>query len=268
MDYETPDGSQFSLREVSTERDGRPVYDYTSVSAYVDGSAYVGKVLSPPDEVDEADILACLEPVPTECIHPKFQEGFSSVPDFHSAKHYLKAPSFTYDDCRPGKTYVADCVLKEVSVLERLKLHPHPNIVSYLGCVVKDGRITHVCLEKYSSSLVGQSEHGLDEAQRERIFGRIKAGIAHLHSLGLAHNDINPENICIDADGEPVIIDFDACLPFGEKLIKGIGAACSSGEGHPTSNKDNDLIYGLNAIRDFLWPLDNDVIDDVGIDHD
>lgn len=261
MDYETPDGSQFSLREVWTERHGEPIFDYTSVSAYVDGSAYVGKLLCLPEEVDEADILPCLEPVPAECIHPEIREGFTIVPDFHSAKHYLKAPSFTYDDCRPGKTFVADCVLNEVSVLERLKLYPHPNIVSYLGCVVKDGRITHICLEKYPASLVSNSENGLDETQRERIFTGAKAAIVHLQSLGLAHNDINPENICMDANGEPIIVDFDACRPFGEKLTKGIYAICSSGTGTPTSNKDNDLIYGLTAIEHFLWPPDENLND-------
>ena len=266
MDYETPDGSQFSLREVWTERDGEPVFDYTSVSAYVDGSAYVGKLLHPLDDVDEADILPCLELVPTECIHPKFQEGFTIIPDFHSAKHYLKAPSFTFDDCREDKTFVADCVLNEVSVLERLKLYPHPNIVSHLGCVVKDGRITHICLEKYPASLVSASEMGLDEAQRARVFDGIRAGIVHLHSLGLAHNDINPENICIDANGEPIIVDFDACLPFGEKLIKAIGAACNFGDGPPTSNEGNDLIYGLDSIRDFLWPPKDNLNDDESVD--
>lgn len=266
MDYETPDGSQFSLREVWAERDGELVFDYTSVSAYVDGSAYVGKLLFPPNEVDEVDVLSCLEPVPTECIHPKFRDGVTLVPVFHPTKHYLKAPSFTYHDCRPGKTFVADCVLNEVSILERLKLHPHPNIGSYLGCLVKDGRITHICLEKYPTSLVSESENGFDEAQRERIFTGIRAGITHLHSLDLAHNDIGPENVCIDAGGEPIIVDFDACRPFGEKLMKGIGAACSFGEGSPASNKDNDLVYGLTAIEDFLWPPNEDLDGNEGVD--
>ena len=63
MDYETADGSQFSLREVWTDQGGTPTFAYTSVSAYVDGSAYVGKLDALPDEVDDADVLTCLEPV-------------------------------------------------------------------------------------------------------------------------------------------------------------------------------------------------------------
>ena len=252
MDYETADGSQFSLRDVWIARGGEPAFAYTSVSAYVDGSAYVGKLPTPPDEVDEVDVLTCLEPVPPDCIHPKIPHGFTIAPDFDPVKHYLKAPSYTYDDCQPGKAFVADCVLNEVTVLERLKLHPHPNIVSYLGCVVKDGRITHICLDKYPSSLVAQAEQGLEINQSERIFEGIQAGISYLHDVSLAHNDINPENICLDVKGEPIIVDFDACLPFGEKLLKGASMADDPKGGFPISSKYNDLICGIDTIKNFL----------------
>lgn len=264
MDYETSDGSQFSLREVWTEHNGELAFAYTSVSAYVDGSAYVGKLPTQPEELDDADVLTCLEPVPPECVHPIFPEGFTTAPDFDRVKHYLKAPSYTYDDCQPGKSFVADCVLNEVSVLERLQHHPHPNIVSYLGCVVKDGRITHICLEKYPSSLVAQAEQGLDNHQSQRILEGVQAGINHLHDLGLAHNDITPENICLGLNGGPIIVDFDGCLPFDEKLLKGIGIVDDPTGGFPVSSKYNDLICGMDRIQDFLdvHAKDNDNYDE------
>lgn len=46
----------------------------------------------------------------------------------------------------------------------------------------------------------------------------IRAGIQHLHSLGLIHNDINPANVMFDGDGIPVVIDFDSCRGVGEGL--------------------------------------------------
>ncbi|KAK3718049.1 hypothetical protein LTR37_005475 [Vermiconidia calcicola] len=250
MDYETLDGSQFSLRAVWTKQDGKPVFDYTTISAYVEGVAYVGKLYQPPHQVDETDVLNSLEPVPPQCIRPEFPENFTLASEVDPAVHYLKAPSFTYDDCRPGNTFVADCVLNEVSVLERLKAKPHPNLASYHGCVVKDGLITHICSERYPASLAEHVNSGINEEQETRLLSSIEAGIGHLHALGLAHNDINPDNICIDADGNAVVLDFDGCLPFGEKLSEetaGIMASKLS-----LSNRMNDLIHGLGSVEEFL----------------
>lgn len=260
MDYETSDGSQFSLQPIwSHPDDGPPKFEYTSISAYVDGVAYTGRVEQRPVEVDEVDVLGSLEPVPVECIHPPYQEGCTLAPPFDATQHYWKAPSFTYDDCRPGNTFVADCVLNEVAVLERLRNDPHPNLARYYGCVVEDGRITHICLERYHSNLVDRVCGSAATAKEENsgILDDLSRGVHHLHSLGLAHNDINPYNICIDTDGTAVLIDFDSCLPFGKELKKGIYSRAN--ERRPISSKDNDLNAGMGLIRDFLEKDDSPV---------
>ena len=46
----------------------------------------------------------------------------------------------------------------------------------------------------------------------------LRSAVAHLHALGLAHNDINPANVMLDGAGAPVLIDFGSCRPFGERL--------------------------------------------------
>ncbi len=51
----------------------------------------------------------------------------------------------------------------------------------------------------------------------------LKAGVNHLHALGLAHNDINPLNVMFSDSGEPVLLDFDTCQPLGTELSKGGG---------------------------------------------
>jgi hypothetical protein len=53
-----------------------------------------------------------------------------------------------------------------------------------------------------------------------------------------------------------VIIDFDSCLPFGERLLKGVAAAGAYG-GVQVSGRENDL-RGLEEFRDFLEGLDED----------
>lgn len=46
-------------------------------------------------------------------------------------------------------------------------------------------------------------------------------GVSHLHSLGVAHNDLNPRNILLDENDRPVIFDLGSCKAFGEKLTEG-----------------------------------------------
>jgi serine/threonine protein kinase len=53
---------------------------------------------------------------------------------------------------------------------------------------------------------------------KDSILDKVKAGIRHLHCLGLVHNDINLTNIMFDKDDNPVIIDFDSCTPIGQTL--------------------------------------------------
>ena len=78
---------------------------------------------------------------------------------------------------------MADCVLNEVTVPEQLRAHPHPNLVSYCGCVVKDGLFTHISLQRYPFNLVKHAQAELSEIQRRSIFNGIKEGVEHLHSL-------------------------------------------------------------------------------------
>lgn len=251
MDYETPDGSQFSLRTIRIGPDQEGSFrEYTSVSALVDGVAYTGKLDQPVDQVDEGDVLNALERVPVGCINPLFEPGFTLAPTPDPAVHYLKAPSYTYDDCVPGVTFVADCLLNEIKILERLRGNPHPNIVAFHGCVVKDGRITHLCLQRHPSNLVDVVTAGLTDTQYTKLRNGIEKGLQHLHSLGLAHNDVNEWNICVDSRGEAIIIDFDSCSPFGERLFKGTDG--SSDTQSPLSRKENDLEYGLPAVESFM----------------
>ena len=261
MDYETPDGSQFSLQEVFAPSNNNgtssPIFQYTSITALVNGSAFAGRSPQRMHDVDEIELLNLLRPVPLENINPLIPDAFTQVPldaVTHDA-HYLKAPSFMYEDSQPGHTFVADCLLNEATVLEKLRGHPHPNIAQYFGCVVREGRITQICLKRYQCSLADYAERPLSLQQRREIFEGVEAAVKHLHGLGLAHNDICPHNVCVDSDGRPVIIDFDSCLPFGEALLKGVAADAYGG--HHVSSAENDL-QGLDDFKYFLDSLDED----------
>ncbi len=78
----------------------------------------------------------------------------------------------------------------------------------------------------------------------------IQAGLAHVHSLGLAHNDLNPWNIMLDEQDRPVIIDMGSCKPLGEKLHE-MGTPDWNDGFVEVSSKENDDI-GLQKITEWL----------------
>ena len=131
MDYETPDGSQFSLQEVFTDGDGdgnnSPAFQYTSITALVNGEAFAGKSDQRMEDVDEIDILDLLRPVPLENINPLVPDDFTRAPPLSHDAHFLKAPSFMYEDIEPGRTFVAACLLNEATD------HHHHHHKSSLG---------------------------------------------------------------------------------------------------------------------------------------
>jgi serine/threonine protein kinase len=192
MDYETGDGSQFSLREEWSDDSDTPRFLGTLITAFVDGNAYVGRSTQHLDDLEEEDVIELLEPIPPGNIFPPFSDDLTEAPPFDMSGHYLKAPQFAYEDREPGRTFVADRLKSEAMTLERLSKNPHRSIVTYHGCVVKDGRITHLCLTRCYCNLVEYQEIGPGKEECERIVEQVRSGLEHLHGLGIAHNDINP----------------------------------------------------------------------------
>jgi len=252
MDWETADGSQLSLREIWTEEHDRQVFRYTSVTAVVDGRAYAGRLDKYIAKVDDGEVAECLEVVPPENIYPLFLDGSTLAPTFRDSEYYLKAPSFTYEDSKPGNTFVAECLIDEIVVLEKLSQDPHPNIVQYLGYVVRDGRVSHLCLRKYACSLAEYAEVERTRGEKDRLLDGIEAALSYLHSRAMAHNDLNPDNVCVDADGNAILIDFDSCLPFGENTRKGTAETAGP---VPKSSPENDH-RGFGDIEDWLYQSD------------
>ncbi|CAD6455019.1 77982519-ae02-4e40-975c-d06788f28172 [Sclerotinia trifoliorum] len=124
-------------------------------------------------------------------------------------------------------------ILREIKICELLKLHPHPNISLYVGCLSTNGRVSGICFQQYLTTLQQKVNPGhlnksdflssgrlaVDDSIEACLDG-VRAGIHHLHSLGIIHNDIAPSNIMFDPDGTPILIDFDSCTMVGESLYK------------------------------------------------
>ncbi|KAG6043558.1 hypothetical protein E4U39_004385 [Claviceps sp. Clav50 group G5] len=142
-------------------------------------------------------------------------------------------------------------VLHEIEAYELLRQHPHPNIAQYRGCVVSDGRITGLCFANYTMTLQQRMEVSTP-FDKELCLEGIKRGVRHLHSLGIVHNDIKPNNIMLDEMDRPIIIDLDSWQQDGKELGSKKGTADWSIEGAKYALFEND-IFGLSKIKEFLY---------------
>lgn len=75
-------------------------------------------------------------------------------------------------------------------------------------------------MDKHWRTLFQQLEDEPCDFDINSIFKDIESVVKHLHSLGLAHNDLNPMNIMTDKKKRPILIDFGSCKPFGRRLME------------------------------------------------
>ena len=80
----------------------------------------------------------------------------------------------------------------------------------------------------------------------------IRAGIKHLHSLGMIHCDINPHNVFADVE-DFVIGDFDSCTLEGDELGAKAGTDGWTSDDFVLAQRENDW-FGFAKIEQFLFP--------------
>jgi serine/threonine protein kinase len=163
---------------------------------------------------------------------------------------YIKRPGLTCYESMKGTDYVPKALLDETLIMELISKSPHENIIGYYGCRVRRGRITAIVLERLEKTLTQCAlTPYLQELDQDRFLKALESAVDHLHSLGLAHNDINPDNIMI-RNGAPVLIDFGSCQPVG-KPLQSLGTEGWYEEVFFTSEKKHG-IYSLTKLREWL----------------
>jgi serine/threonine protein kinase len=204
-----------------------------------------------PERKFDLDALERPPPIPASYYTGSWDSGLTQAPNPLPTDAFVKTPSLL--PYEPGAPSIGGQIIAEAQVLEILRINPHPNICTYYGCIREGDSVTGLCLKRYPRTLSDAvyDRSIKDENTRNKVLYEIAAGIEHLHSLGLIHNDINPSNIMLDEDNNAIIIDFDSCKREGEKLgIKG-GTFMWCEEGVDTSLKAND-IYGFKEIEKLL----------------
>jgi serine/threonine protein kinase len=129
------------------------------------------------------------------------------------------------------------------------------------GCVRDGGYFTALCLKKYGCSLQDAVQNGDCTVDPHLVLDGISKGLHFLHNtLNIVHNDINPNNIMLDDDGNAVIIDFDSCMPIGQEigLFQKAGTFGWTMDPAPVISLPENDTYGLTLISNFLEGKDTD----------
>ncbi|KAI8947946.1 kinase-like protein [Xylaria longipes] len=193
--------------------------------------------------------LECVR-IPDEHIYPTAPPNILRAPDPLPSNVYIKTPDLLAYGSTPASSNFASQTLQEVQMCEILRQHPHPNIAQYLGCLVTDNKIRGVCFVKYKMTLAEYLRKGYP-IDVDHCLAGVERAVSHLHALKLVHNDLNPSNIMLDDNNEPILIDFDSCKYEGGELgLKGgtVGwADCTA----RIASFANDF-YGLVKIREHL----------------
>ncbi|KAL6859883.1 hypothetical protein ACO1O0_003907 [Amphichorda felina] len=163
---------------------------------------------------------------------------------------YVKRPSLIWYDTMKGTNFIPTEVLNETLTMENTSKSSHPNIVRYYGCRLRRGRITSVLLERHDMTLQQYVfEPRLGELDKDKFCQGVESAVQYLHGLGLAHNDIDPNNIMIK-DDQPILIDFGSCQPVGKRLQSMGTPGWCDGDSH-TSEKKRDT-FSLGKLREWI----------------
>jgi serine/threonine protein kinase len=103
--------------------------------------------------------------------------------------------------------------LTEIAAMQLIG-NTHPNVIGVID-VLFDGANLNVVMPYCQSgdlfALLQQPGPGLSEGVARYWFRQMMAGLHHLHSRGICHRDLSPENVMIDHDNS-LIIDLGMAI--------------------------------------------------------
>jgi len=222
-----------------------------------DEEVYFGQSSKNKMDMTLAEYSAALEHIRDDEVYPEVPTDtqLKIAPEsLDDSSAFIKRPGLNCYETMKGSNYIPRALLEETLIMEQISKSSHPNIVGYYGCRVRRGRITAILLERLDQTLAQYtSTPDFQQLDKVRFIEALESAVDYLHSLGLAHNDINPDNIMVK-DRKPVLIDFGSSQPFGKRL-QSLGTEGWYEEIFFTSEKKHDT-YALNKLREWLQKLE------------
>ena len=113
---------------------------------------------------------------------------------------------------------------REVVVLSKIS---HPNVVRFYDFWDEDGCVFYTMeyvKGKKLDTIIEEGQLKIDEGVK--LIRKLCDGVAAVHSEGIIHRDLKPDNIIVNEEGEPKIIDFGIAKfadPLGPHQLTGTG---------------------------------------------
>ncbi|KAJ5738147.1 peptidase S66 LD-carboxypeptidase A [Penicillium malachiteum] len=245
---------EFSLLEPESD-----IFLYTSFyKVEEDDSVFFGQIPKHKRFITPQEYTSALTRVPDDEIYPELTQcgDIRAVEDPLPSNIYLKRPRlFVYDDYKEQDAVdiIPALLLEEANTLETLSQHPNPGIIKYYGCRIKRGFITALALERHPSDLKRYIKDNKGPLNEGKFMNALESAIKHLHSIGFAHNDINPANVLLDEEKMPVLADFNSCKPIREKLTysRGTYGWMDEADEWNISETRHDF-FGMEKIQEWL----------------
>ncbi|MCP5068934.1 MAG: tetratricopeptide repeat protein [bacterium] len=96
---------------------------------------------------------------------------------------------------------------------------------------------------------------GLTTDQTLSVFVRISNAIAVVHKRGVLHCDLKPDNVLIDREGNPHVIDFDLAHRLAAYALSGEGEGLSYVQGGTPAYMAPERFGQAGHVRDVSWDI-------------
>ena len=148
-----------------------------------------------------------------------------------------------------------DRFLEEARAMHRLN---HPNIVRIHHYGILNDQ-PYFLMPIYPASLRDRlEEYKADANKATALMAAVADGVGHMHAQGLIHRDLKPQNILIDADGNPAVSDFGLVKSVGDSLTgdpPDAPTAAASGDTKPTGARRSKTVAGaVVGTRAYMSP--------------
>jgi len=105
----------------------------------------------------------------------------------------------------------AKSAMKEVEIMKEA-CNSHP-LLLHLERTYQDKKFVYMLLQflqggELFQQLGGKHQHAIDEGKAQFYAAGILDGLSFLHRHQICYRDLKPENVLIDSDGYPMVIDF------------------------------------------------------------
>lgn len=152
------------------------------------------------------------------------------------------------------------CVLKSVTLCEYNRAEElqranakHTNLVDFQ--LHKHGNKYFVIMPLLPITVA--SFHGLPERKALRLWDQMSSVLEYLHNLNFAHKDVKPDNICVNNEGNYVLIDLGDTVRFNIRSNStALYVPADIDETEPASAEIDWWMLAM-TVYDAMQPMDN-----------